>query len=183
MIDQLEGVHKVKTDLFSISFPQFSSLQEVALESTNTDFSSAQYRVTSIILDISHYRLFKPVKSDVPAEKPKHFMKIKFLHKGIDAINLPQLLRSQSVMDKIPVYFKDKEPPIISSTNIVANKLFNFSSTLSNLNITNYLSNPQHCRCSTSKFCYEPHGHVITGDLTVIENVKLQELVAKGPKY
>ena len=41
-------------------------------------------------------------------------MKIKFLHKGIDAINLPQLLRSQSVMDKIPAYFKDKEPPIIS---------------------------------------------------------------------
>ena len=32
-------------------------------------------------------------------------------------------------------------------------------------------------------FCYEPHGHVITGDLMVIENVKLRELVAKGPKY
>ena len=85
-----------------MSLPQLSSLQEIALESTNTDFSSAEYR------DISHYRLFKPVKSDVPAENPKHFMKIKFLHKGIDAINLPQLLRSQSVMDKIPAYFKDK---------------------------------------------------------------------------
>ena len=161
------------------------SLQEIVLESTNTDFSSAEYRVTSIILDISHYRLFKPVKSDVPAEKPKHFMKIKFLHKGIDAINLPQLLRSQSVTDKIPAYFKDKEPPIISYqyTNTVANKLFNFSSTLLNLDITNYLSNPQHCQCNTSKFCYEPHGHVITGDLMVIENVKLRDLVAKGPKY
>ena len=114
MTDQPEGVHKIKTHLFSMSLPQLSSLQEIALESTNTDFSSAEYRVTSIILNISHYRLFKPVKSDVRAENPKHFMKIKFLHKGIDAINLPQLLRSQSVMDKIPAYFKDKEPPIIS---------------------------------------------------------------------
>ena len=185
MIDQPEGVHKIKTHLFSMSLPQLSSLQEIALESTNTDFSSAEYRVTSIILDISHYRLFKPVKSDVPAENPKHLMKIKFLHKGIDAINVPQLLRSQSVMDKIPAYFKDKDPPIISYqyTNTVANKLFNFSSTLSNLDITNYLSNPQHCQCNTSKFCYEPHGHVIKGDLMVIENVKLRELVAKGPKY
>ena len=132
MVNQPEGVHKIKTHLFSMSLPQLSSLQEIALESTNTDFSSAEYRVTSIILDISHYRLFKTVKSDVPAEKPKHFMKIKFLHKGIDAINLPQLLRSQSVMDKIPAYFKDKELPIISYqyTNTVANKLFNFSSTL-----------------------------------------------------
>ena len=84
MIDQPEGVHKIKTHLFSTSLPQLSSLQEIALESTNTDFSSVEYRVTSIILDISHYRLSKPVKSDVPAEKLKHFMKIKFLHKGID---------------------------------------------------------------------------------------------------
>ena len=159
MIDQLECVHKIKTHLFSMSLPQLSSLQEIALEYTNTDFSSAEYRATSIILDISHYRLFKPVKCDVPAEKPKHFMKIKFLHEGIDAINLPQLLRSQSV------------------------QLFNFSSTLLNLDITNYLSNPQHCQCNTSKFCYEPHGHAITGDLKVIENVKLRRLVAKGPKY
>ena len=141
--------------------------------------------MTSIMLDISHYRLFKPVKSDVPAEKPKHFMKIKFLHKGIDFINLPQLLRSQSVMDKIPAYFKDKEPSIISYqyTHTVASKLFNFSSTLSNLDITNYFSNPQYCQCNTSKSCYEPHSHVNTGDLMVIENVKLRELVAKGPTY
>ena len=141
--------------------------------------------MASIILDISYFRLLKPVKSDVPAENLKHFMKIKFLHKGIDAINLPQLLRSQSLMDKIPAYFKDKEPPIISYqyTNTVANKLFNFSSTLSNLDITNYFSNPQHCQCNTSKFCHEPHSHVITGDLMVIDNVKLREFVAKGPKY
>ena len=82
-------------------------------------------------------------------------------------------------------YFKDKEPPIISYqyTNTVANKLFNFSSTLSNLDIMNYLSNPQHYQCyNTSKFCYEPYGHVITGDLMDTENVKLRELVAKGPK-
>ena len=94
MIDQPEGVHKIKTQLFPMLLPQLSSLQEIALESTNTGFSSAEYRVTSIILDISHYRLFKPVKSDVPAEKPKHFMKINVSDKGIDDINLPQLLRS-----------------------------------------------------------------------------------------
>ena len=38
MIDQPEGVHKIKTHLFSMSLPQLSSLQEIALESTNTDF-------------------------------------------------------------------------------------------------------------------------------------------------
>ena len=38
-------------------------------------------------------------------------MKIKFLNKAVDAINLPAILRSTSVPDKIPVYFNDKESP------------------------------------------------------------------------
>ena len=68
-------------------------------------------------------------------------------------------------------------------TSTVASKLFNYASALSNLNVPEYLSNPQTCQCNESKFCYEPHGHVITGDLRVIENAKLRELVAKRPKY
>ena len=92
MIEKPEGVHNINTKLFSISFPQLRSLQKLALESTNFDYSSAEYRVIAIILDIANYRLFRPVRSDVPAEKPKHFMKIKFLNKAVDAINLPPLL-------------------------------------------------------------------------------------------
>ena len=163
MIEKPEGVHKINTKLFSISFPQLRCLQELALESTNFDYSSAEYRVIAIILDIANFRLFRPMRGDVPAENPKHFMKIKFLNKAVDAINLPALLRSTSVTN---------EPPIVSYeyTSTVASKLFNFSPALSNLNVSEYFSNPQTCQCKESKFCYEPHGHVITGDLRVIEN-------------
>ena len=110
---------------------------------------------------------------------------IKFFNKAVDVINLPALLRSTSVTNKIPVYFRDKEPPIVSYeyTSTVVSKLFNFALALSNLNVSEYFSNTQTCQCKESKFCYEPHGHVITGDLRVIENAKLRELVAKGPKY
>ena len=59
----------------------------------------------------------------------------------------------------------------------------NFAPAFSNLNASEYLSNPQTCQYKESKFCNEPHGHVITGDLRVIENAKLRELVAKAPKY
>ena len=128
-----EGVHKINTKLFSISFPQLRCLQDLALESPNFDYSSAEYRVIAIILDIANFRLFRPVRSDVLAEKSKHFMKIKFLNKAVDAINLPALLRSTSVTNKIPAYFRDKEPPIVSYeyTSTVASKLFNFSPVLS----------------------------------------------------
>ena len=125
------------------------------------------------------------MRSYLPAEEPKHFIKIKFFNKAVDANNLPALLRSTSIIDKIPVYVRDKEPPIVSYeyTSTVASKIFNFAPALSNLNVSEYFSNSQTCLCKESKFCYEPHGHVITGDLRVTENARLRELVAKGTKY
>ena len=114
MIEKPEGVHKINNKLFSILFPQLRCLQELALESTNFDYSSAEYRVTAIILDTANYRLFRAMRSDAPAEKPKHFMKIHIWNKAVDAIHLPALLQSTSVIDKIPVYFRDKEPLIVS---------------------------------------------------------------------
>ena len=65
-------------------------------------------------------------------------------------------------------------------TGTVAIKLFPFSSTLSNLNISDYLSNPQTCQCKGPKFCYELHGHVI---MEILENARLRKFVAKVPKY
>ena len=180
MIEKPEGVHKITTKLFS----QLCHLQVLALESTNFDYYSGENRVIAIILDIANYRLFRPVRSDVPAEKPKHFMKIKFLNKSVNAINLPVLLRSTPVTDKISV-LKIKSHQLYHTDTLatVASKLFNFAPALSNLNVSEYLSNPQTCQCNESKFCHELHGHVITGDLRVIENSKLRELIAKGPKY
>ena len=61
-----------------------------------------------MILDIANYRLFRPVKGDIQAEKPKNFIKIEFLNKAVFAINLPALHRLTSVTDKIPVHVKDK---------------------------------------------------------------------------
>ena len=64
-IDQPQGVHKIQTTLFSISLPKLRELQSLALESTNYDYESAEYRVTAIILDTAQYRLFRPVCSDL----------------------------------------------------------------------------------------------------------------------
>ena len=66
------------------------------------------------------------------------------------------------------------------SSSTVASKIFNFAPALSNLNVSEYLSNPQTCQCKESKFCYEPHGHVITGDLRVIERARSGNLFLKG---
>ena len=78
-----------------------------------------------------------------------------------------------------------KEPPIISYTytKTIASKIFNFSSTLLDLDYHQFHNNPSPCECNTSSHLYEPYGHVITGDLSIIPNSKLRDLIAKGPKY
>ena len=39
------------------------------------------------------------------------------------------------------------------------------------------------CSCSESEYCDPHHGHVVTGDLRIIENAKLRKLFSKGPNY
>ena len=56
-----------------------------------------------------------------------HFIKLDFINKGIDVVNLPSILRSKSVTETVPTYFKEKEPPY-TYTKTIASKIFNFSS-------------------------------------------------------
>ena len=66
------------------------------------------------------------------------------MNKAIDNTNLSVILRSESVAERIPVYFRNNEPPIVSfeCTNTIPTKLSNFTSTVSNYDM-NYLSSPQ----------------------------------------
>ena len=114
-----------------------------------------------------------------------HFIKLNFINKGIDAVNLPSILRSKPVTETVPTYFKEKEPLIISYTytKTIASKIFNFSSTLSDLNYHQFHNNPCQCECNTSSHLYQPYGYVIAGDLSIIPNSKLRDLIAKGLKY
>ena len=120
------------------------------------------------------------MRSDVAAENPKHFMKIKFLNKAVDAINLSALLQSISVTDKLPVYFRIHQHTLtlLPANYLTLHQPFQIWMFL-NISLIHKLASVH----KESKFCYEPHGPVITGDLRIIENATLRELVAKGPKY
>ena len=108
-VDQPQGVHKIKTTLFSISLSKLRELQSLALESTNYDYESAQYRVTAIILDTAQYRMFRPVCSDLlSTDAETHFIKLDLINKGIDAVNLPSILRSKLVTETVPTFSKKK---------------------------------------------------------------------------
>ena len=39
------------------------------------------------------------------------------------------------------------------------------------------------CSCSSSEYKYDLCGHVLTGDLSIIRDVKLRHLIRKGPVF
>ena len=86
------------------------------MESPVTNPNSNQYKLTAIIFDIAHHRLFKPVGIKKDDTEKRSFLKLLFANKGLDAINLSNILHQKSVKSKIPPYFKDRSVPIISYT-------------------------------------------------------------------
>ena len=45
------------------------------------------------------------------------------------------------------------------------------------------MSQPPLCSCSLSTYLYSPAGHVVTGNLNIVKNLKLRDILSKGLKY
>ena len=171
-------IHFFKTYLYN--------LPRIKLEKLNQDVQrnhGVNERIKDLIIMISNLRLFKPVQ--IAHKIQGNFYHIDFKDKGLDFINLAGILRTNRVTNKIPVYFFEKEPPIIGYrfNKSLAGKLFNYKQTLSEGMINDYENNNIHCDCQNSRFKDRNHGHVITGDFTIIENECLRNIIKKGPKY
>ena len=67
----------------------------------------------------------------------RSFIKIPFINKGIDFIDLPSIFQDKSVIQSIPTYFQNSEPPIIcyKYNRPIRNTIFNFNKLVSDLDI------------------------------------------------
>ena len=78
------------------------------------------------------------------------------------------MLHNKLVNSKVPIYFKEKEPPVISYryTDNISRKVFNY----------NHLSKDgnwnQPCDCKSSTFCYEPHGPILLPVISVLSKIE-----------
>ena len=66
-----------------------------------------------------------------------HFIKIPFINKGIDFIDLPSIFRDNTVESSIPDYFENKEPPFIcyKYNKPIRSSIFNFNKLVAYLDI------------------------------------------------
>ena len=69
----------------------------------------------------------------------RHFIKIQFVNKGIEFINLPSIFKDKTVISSIPTYFKYKESPIIcyKYNKPIHSTVFNYKKLVTELDIKN----------------------------------------------
>ena len=148
------------------------------------------------ILDIIDTKLLQ-VEPEVPKKKvPENICTIKFINKGMDLINLSELLRQQDVLQSLPENLQDesRQPQVVMKLESpIRHKIMNYEDTVRSIKhlqdedisftINSYSNSLFPCFCSESTFCDPHHKHIVTGDLRFITNVKLRKLFSKGPNF
>ena len=74
---------------------------------------------------------------DSETKHKRHFIKIPFINRRIEFIDLPSIFKDRSVTSSIPIYFQTSEPQIIcyKYNKPIRNTLFNFNKLVSDLDI------------------------------------------------
>ena len=116
----------------------------------------------------------------------------KFLPRRISSLTLSVLMSSvltnyvsvHVVSRTVPDFIENQEAPTVSYTytKTISSKIFNFKNAIKNIDFDVGTSDMT-CKCSSSAFNYTPAGHVVTGDLNIIEARPLRQLLMKGPAF
>ena len=155
------------------------------LSSKADDFKFAQWYNAAI--DIIESKLYKPIPPKKRRPPPENTCSVFFHNKAVEPINLshifhePDVLKSHpSIADKFPI------PSVIYSlTPPIAGKIFNFNKFVAELDIEAFRDNMDivPCSCQDSSYKHKDLGHILTGDLSIVENNSLRKILSKGPKY
>ena len=88
-----------------------------------------------------------------------------------------------SVISSIPTYFENKELPNIcyKYNKPIRSPVSSYNILVTKLDIETTI--PDSWECKESKYCYQPAGHFITGDLKIITDSRIWTIICKGPKY
>ena len=111
---------------------------------------------------------------------------IDFGHKILSDVNIPSIVNSNFVKNMLPAGIRNKFSVkfVYKFGKTIGGKLLNYNQVLKNAGVSDYNDIlAMSCDCDSSSFKNNQLGHVITGDLDIIQNGKLRELCSFGAKF
>ena len=132
------GRHMVLSLLVTLSI---SSLRNLDIEA-NKFYDRAHRLYDAAILTRCYTQHALQPYIDSEINHIRHFIKIQFVNKGIEFINLPSIFKDKSVISSIPTYFENKESPIIcyKYNKPIRITVFNYNKLVTELDIENSIT-------------------------------------------
>ena len=120
---------------------------------------------------------------DSEVNHKRHFIKIPTINKVIEFIDLQSIFREHLVISSMQNYLNNSETPIIcyKYNKPIRSSIFNFNKIVTDITIDS--NTPDSYDCQSSNYLYPIAGHVITGNLNVIPDARVCNIISKGPKY
>ena len=131
---------------------------------------------------VNYLRKLKPR----PKERECISWQVQFSHKIMGDINLNSIINYANVKKNLPANLKNKFRTrlIYKFGKTIGSKILNYNDVLRNTGNLQFddILNMQ-CNCDDSLHKNDQFGHIITGDLEIIENPELRKLCAFGTKF
>ena len=142
----------------------------------------------NVFIDLinSKFAPYNTQKSKNKRIAPELICKIQFSSKVMQDINLNRIFRDKRVTKSLPSIIPQTLPTVVYKYNKpIRNKILNYKDVIENLDIEEFISNynDDQCECKNSEFTDKNHGHILTGNLNIVEDEDLKNLLKQGPKY
>ena len=145
------------------------------------------YNISKEISEIILAFLLKDVRKERVKKDFKEVIAIKghFVNRGLDMIGINSIFKDRELCREYPNVFNKEVMVVFTLDQPLSRKVCNYGKFLDNLEVATLkflLEND--CECwKDQKFVYGNAGHVITGDLTLVEDVDLRRLLSYGSKF
>ena len=140
------GRHQMLSKLTSLSFSSLRKLEDEA----NKYYDRKHYLYEAALLTRCYTQHALRPYIDSEINNIRHVIKIPFINKGIEFIDLPSIFRDNNVISAIPSFFENTESPIIcyKYNKPIRNTILNFNKLVSDLDIET--SSPDSWDCKVS---------------------------------
>ena len=159
-----------------------SVLRSLELEAYKLN-DSANKLYKKVLLTRCYVQHFFSPYIDSEINHKRHFIKIPFINKGTELIDLHSIFKDDLMLSSIPNYFNNSKTPIICykyNTPIKSTVVY-FNKIVTDINIDP--NTPDSLDFQNFNYLNPPAGHVITGYLNVIPDARVRNIISRGLKY
>ena len=140
-------------------------------------------------LDLIESRTYNTAASKTTGSKPKTLIKLDFLNKGMDMINITNIINDKNVKKNLTAQFNKTEQnsTVYRLTKTIRSKIFTYKKSIKILATKDILDNMNNLSftCTASPFTDPNHEHMACGNWrqTYFPQQHIKKLLCKGPKY